>query len=385
MAVITKESLPVDEINDSISKILTRTKSNTTKNLSKLASAQTVSADEDEEQYELNEKRIDLEKMFAPEGQTQDNYVQGYGQGLVEGVQSGYEQGFDVGKKEGQQEFLLKLLSKAALTVVGITAMKTLLELMGLDQYIPFLESQLPPTEESGQGQGPGGSKAPANITDTGHRDYKNRPIRFNSAPAAAFKDMVKAAKKEAGLDITKLITSSYRTPQENSRVGGAPNSAHLYGESFDANFLNPNHRWLLDNADRFGFRYNPYSGESTHFDWTGDYTPSNLQSKAEPESSPVGSLEPPDTETLASAETPMSTMESLEEPTLAMQPEMMTPTPMMPQMESLFSPPPVAEVPNFMFEPQTVRKDLAYLNETPDDVTMGESTVYIQPVIIST
>jgi len=395
MAVITKESLPVDEINDNISKLLTKTKSNTIKNLSKLASAQTVSADEDEEQYELNEKRVNLERMFATVGgqQTQGNYTQGYGEGLVEGTKSGYQQGVKDGKTEGQQEFLLKLLSKAALTIVGVTAMKTLLNIMGLDQYIPFLDSQFPdlqkPGQESGGGKDSNKSKTPPNIIDTGYRDYYNRPIKLDKAPAAAFKDMVVAGRKK-GIDVAKLITSSYRDPQENTRVGGASNSPHLYGEAFDINFMNPNHKWVLDNAEQFGFKFNPYRGESTHFDWTGDYTPSNLQSMAEPEQTPAALLESPGTETLASAETPPSTMESLEEPSIAMQPDpmsMMFPTSMMSSIsmmqpiEPLFLPPPVEETSQFIIEQQP--RNLEYLNDT-GDIAMNE-TIYIQPVIITT
>lgn len=378
MAVITKESLPVDEINQSISRIVSNTKRQSMQNMKRIAAASKMSADEEEKEYEIERQfqnyYANLESMLASTNQTQNYYVEGYGQGLTEGTKSGFEEGLKIGKEQGQQEFLLKLLSKAALSVVGATAMKTLLSIMGLNQYIPFLDSLYPPDEtKPGQKPGPGGGKPPAgvNVVDTGLRDYKGRPVRFNSGPAAAFKDMVAAARKE-GVDLGPVISSSYRTPSENQRVGGAPNSAHLYGESFDINWYAKGADWLKNNAENFGFRYNPYSGESTHFDWTGDYTPSNQQSKAAPEPKGAAGLEPPDSTMIASAE-----------PAKTLSPMGFEPSESKDSILAALTPPPMPDFSMITTQPVSRPKDFEYLKESPEEV--AESSIYIQPVIIST
>ena len=100
-------------------------------------------------------------------------------------------------------------------------------------------------------------------------KDYKGRPIKLSGPASAAFRRMAKAAADD-GIDIGPGISISYRTPSENERVGGVSNSAHLYGEAFDINWNSEAGKWIRANAQNYGFKYNPYSPQSTHFDWMG-------------------------------------------------------------------------------------------------------------------
>jgi len=100
-------------------------------------------------------------------------------------------------------------------------------------------------------------------------KDYKGRPIKLSGPASAAFRRMAKAAADD-GIDIGPGISISYRTPSENERVGGVSNSAHLYGEAFDINWNSEAGKWIRANAQKYGFKYNPYSPQSTHFDWMG-------------------------------------------------------------------------------------------------------------------
>jgi len=401
MAVITKESLPVDEINDNISKLLTKTKSNTIKNLSKLASAQTVSADEDEEQYELNEKRVNLERMFATgaDQQTQGNYTQGYGEGLVEGTKSGYEQGVKYGKKEGRQEFLLKLLSKASLTVVGITAMKTLLDIMGLDQYIPFLNSQLPDQQAPGQSSGGAVPNIPGGLVPDGVSNGRLRKDQLKSAgtlhgsndsfggntiyllpPAAdAFIKARSAASKDR---IQILVTSAYRSYEHQERVAKDPSSytpakpgtsRHGLGIALDIQDRTSGYNWFVKNGPSYGWYFMSLPGDPVHFEFRGDPAgvPTKNQTTQASTSKETSSLAMNinSTSTEASSITMQpreSSSGSSRESLLATQP--------------LFSQPKVSSPP-LEFKPQP--RNLEYLNDT-GDIAMNE-TIYIQPVIITT
>jgi hypothetical protein len=115
------------------------------------------------------------------------------------------------------------------------------------------------------------------NLKDTGLKDSSGRPIRLKGAIADAFIDMSSAARKD-GIDLGPGISNAFRDPEHNARVGGAQGSRHLSGEAFDINWHSAAGKWIRNNASRFGFQYNTYSGESTHFDWVGGYTPQRTQ-----------------------------------------------------------------------------------------------------------
>lgn len=135
-------------------------------------------------------------------------------------------------------------------------------------------------------------------VVEVGTRDYAGREIKLSGPAADAFSRMAKDAAKE-GLDIGKGISSSYRSEQDQIRVYkekyGAdwrkyyvPNSNHMYGNAFDINWDSKEGIWIRKNASKYGFKYNTYSGDSTHFDYVGGSAqgkriskeiPSNLQS----------------------------------------------------------------------------------------------------------
>jgi len=116
----------------------------------------------------------------------------------------------------------------------------------------------------------------PGNIKDTGLKDSSGRPIRLKGIIADAFIDMAAAARKD-GIDLGSGISNSFRDPQHNAAVGGVQGSRHLTGEAFDINWYSAAGKWIKNNAGRFGFKYNPYSSQSTHFDWVGGYTPQSI------------------------------------------------------------------------------------------------------------
>ena len=113
-------------------------------------------------------------------------------------------------------------------------------------------------------------------MKDTGIRDSSGRPIKLKGIIANAFIDMAAAARKD-GIDLGRGISNSFRDPEHNRRVGGSQGSRHLTGEAFDINWNSASGRWIRNNASRFGFRYNAYSSQSTHFDWVGGYSPTSV------------------------------------------------------------------------------------------------------------
>ena len=105
---------------------------------------------------------------------------------------------------------------------------------------------------------------------DTGYKDYKGRPIKLSAAAAEAFKAMAEAAEADGIANLGSYITSSLRDPQKNAGVGGVEGSNHLTGNAFDINMMNPGpgDEWIRANGSKFGFIYNTYSPDSTHFDF---------------------------------------------------------------------------------------------------------------------
>jgi hypothetical protein len=111
---------------------------------------------------------------------------------------------------------------------------------------------------------GPLGRGSTGPIVDTGIRDYKGRPIKFVSPAARQFKKMSLDASKQ-GINLGPGISSTLRD-------WGAPGSRHKTGEAFDINWYSSAGVWIRNNANKYGFRYNPYSAQSTHFDWVGAF-----------------------------------------------------------------------------------------------------------------
>tara|TARA_R100000655_G_scaffold45046_2_gene81886 strand:- start:6138 stop:6596 length:459 start_codon:yes stop_codon:yes gene_type:complete len=81
-----------------------------------------------------------------------------------------------------------------------------------------------------------------------------------------AFIKMNDAYKKDhEGRDIP--IESAFRDPEHNKKVKGHRASKHMRGESVDIS--DPESlEWVKDNGEKFGWFFNPYKGDSTHFDY---------------------------------------------------------------------------------------------------------------------
>jgi len=119
-----------------------------------------------------------------------------------------------------------------------------------------------PPSIPLGQG-----STGP--LKDTGLKDSQSRSIKLVSPAADAFTRMARDASKD-GINLGSGISVALRDPEHNKRVGGVKGSRHLTGEAFDINWNSSAGIWIRNNASKYGFRYNPYSSQSTHFDWVG-------------------------------------------------------------------------------------------------------------------
>ena len=113
-----------------------------------------------------------------------------------------------------------------------------------------------------------------------GIADYKQRPVEFTPEAGRDFETMNAAYITETG-DQTGLgpgISSSLRRPEDTARLkaSGNPNVAphdqsnHPKGKAFDINWYSPQGVWIRNNAQRFGFKYNNYNSQSTHFDHIG-------------------------------------------------------------------------------------------------------------------
>ena len=104
--------------------------------------------------------------------------------------------------------------------------------------------------------------------------------IRLTPPAAAAFKAMMTHAAGQ-GIALETGVSSSYRSEADHIRVYknqyGAnwknkyvKNSTHRYGEAIDIHWNSTAGQWIREHAHKYGFKFNNYSGSSTHFDWTG-------------------------------------------------------------------------------------------------------------------
>lgn len=96
-------------------------------------------------------------------------------------------------------------------------------------------------------------------------KDYKGRPSVFTKEAAEA---LLRAMKDSGGLVKTSDITSSKRSKEHNARVGGVPNSNHLYGNAVDIHGTSK--AWLKKHGPKYGWHNLNYSGHDGHFDFKG-------------------------------------------------------------------------------------------------------------------
>ena len=109
MSVITKNSLPVNQITSNIKDLLTRVEMSNSSNKSLLQSTLALSQKLDEKQANLNEEktRINAER-FAMQGQEPmtDDGDGGYQQGVTDGFESGFSAGIQRGVEIGSKSIL---------------------------------------------------------------------------------------------------------------------------------------------------------------------------------------------------------------------------------------------------------------------------------------
>ena len=81
---------------------------------------------------------------------------------------------------------------------------------------------------------------------------------------------MAKDAEAEGITNFGSYITSHFRSEEKNENVGGVRGSKHLTGNAIDINMLNtgPGDEWIQKNGAKYGFIYNAYKPDSTHFDF---------------------------------------------------------------------------------------------------------------------
>ena len=125
------------------------------------------------------------------------------------------------------------------------------------------------PTTQQTEPQG-GQREVNTGSVDTGYKDYAGRPIKLSPQAAKAFIKMVKDAEAEGIPNLGSYITSHFRSEEKNENVGGVRGSKHLTGNAIDINMLNPGpgDEWIQKNGAKYGFIYNGYKPDSTHFDF---------------------------------------------------------------------------------------------------------------------
>ena len=127
--------------------------------------------------------------------------------------------------------------------------------------------SQSAPQQTESQG---GQREVNTGSVDTGYKDFKGRPIKLSPQAAKAFIKMVKDAEAEGIPNLGSYITSHFRSEEKNENVGGVRGSKHLTGNAIDIDMLNagPGDEWIQKNGAKYGFIYNGYKPDSTHFDF---------------------------------------------------------------------------------------------------------------------
>lgn len=136
---------------------------------------------------------------------------------------------------------------------------------------------------------------------DTGYKDYAGRPIKLSPQAAKAFIKMVKDAEAEGIPNLGSYITSHFRSEEKNENVGGVRGSKHLTGNAIDINMLNPGpgDEWIQKNGAKYGFIYNGYKPDSTHFDFdpTKVTVPLEPPKTKTPPPEPLTKVAPPEPE----------------------------------------------------------------------------------------
>jgi len=108
--------------------------------------------------------------------------------------------------------------------------------------------------------------------------DMYSRKIILNPDAARGWTKVLKAA-AEDGIDLTKAVTSSYRSPEKQREIIADPNSMtpapvdkspHVQGWAIDLAAGTPEWEWLKKNGSKYGWRWNTDPNDPVHFDFMG-------------------------------------------------------------------------------------------------------------------
>ena len=121
-------------------------------------------------------------------------------------------------------------------------------------------------------GSGPTGSvvrashpEAGSGWTVVGQKDAQGRPVVLSKPAAEAFARMIAdSGGRVKGTD----VASSGRSREKNARVGGHPNSTHMYGEGLDIH--GSSGQWMRQNGSNYNWMWSSsYKGHPGHFNFS--------------------------------------------------------------------------------------------------------------------
>jgi len=132
--------------------------------------------------------------------------------------------------------------------------------------------------EKAGVGDGKSAKKV---VTPQGlGMDMYSKPIVLGDEAAEGWKKVLKAA-AEDGIDLTKAVTSSRRSPEQQEALMESEDgstvidpatpgtSEHVKGRALDIAVNTPEHDWMINNASKYGWKWQGVS-DPFHFNFIG-------------------------------------------------------------------------------------------------------------------
>ena len=132
--------------------------------------------------------------------------------------------------------------------------------------------------EKAGVGDGKSAKKV---VTPQGlGMDMYSKPITLGDGAAEGWKKVLKAA-AEDGIDLTKAVVSSTRTPEQQEALmenedgstvidpATPGTSEHVKGRALDIAVNTPEHEWMINNASKYGWKWQGVS-DPFHFNFIG-------------------------------------------------------------------------------------------------------------------
>ena len=132
--------------------------------------------------------------------------------------------------------------------------------------------------EKAGVGDGKSAKKV---VTPQGlGMDMYSKPITLGDGAAEGWKKVLKAA-AEDGVDLTKAVVSSTRTPEQQQTLmdnedgstvidpATPGTSEHVKGRALDIAVNTPDHEWMINNASKYGWKWQGVS-DPFHFNFIG-------------------------------------------------------------------------------------------------------------------